>query len=240
MIQRLVHNWKMRRRANGKGIEAKDGEFYPPISSITFDAFINKTCQRCKNPIPESTLFGNAWVVSAIGDSDTEILILCSKCRTGRKCQFHPNHPFVVAHPNDESNNSTIDRRVIVGEILTLTNYKEWSFSYHDILLCLRNVGGFQSPRFNNPFDGFSAAKIENGRKRFGNPIPGSCDECGALWINEYEYNIQDRKKILRERDYSDTECWSCHFQHSDQWFMRTSYEEEHRLILRLPFRYQH
>ena len=216
----MLHTFNMRRRArkifqNGLG----------PFTSACLIAFSQCRCQRCAKPVPENSLFGNALVVQ-----DASILVLCSACRIGEECVLYPAHPFRSRTRNAAANN-TVDRIVVLAETDWLTAKGDLGFSYHDLLLCLRHgYGHFQEFR-RKPFAGYSATIVEDAKRRFGRPLPGSCGECGALWANEWELSRDNSEDILRDREYSDVECYACGFPHSHQWFMRTSFAEERRSI---------
>lgn len=217
----MTHKWWMHWRAcriRQRGI----GPFTPAMCN----AFVYGFCQRCGKPLPENALLGNALVIVP-----GQVQALCSRCRTGTDYMLYPEHPF-RASPHCSEANNTVDRRVLLGELDRVVKTGYLRFSYLDLVLCLREGYGQFQRYGRKPFGGFSSDVVTSARAHFGRLLPGSCSECGALWASEWEMLRPDARKVLDERGYSDEYCWTCHFPHDQQWFMRTTYEEEAHLLL--------
>ena len=216
----MFHRWRMRRKGR---LIAYQGA--GPFTSAFAKGFIHAVCQQCGARLPETALLGNALTVQP-----NEVAILCSYCRCGIKQSLYDKHPFEADGPDSPANN-TVDRLAVLGEIATLTGGSNHSLSYYECLLCLRNGLGCLQRLSRHPFSGFTANRCNEAKHQYGNSLPGSCGECGALWANEWEMRRDNIEDILRSRGYETDYCYACAFPHEQQWFLRSSPEWEMRLL---------
>ncbi len=215
MIKELLYKKKFKKKTvSGFG----------PFPKKWTQSFISSICDSCGVHLPESTLLGNALVIE-----EASIRIKCAKCRIGRVHELYRDHPKNT-HKKSKANN-TIDRELIVCEIYDyMTNFNK-DLTWFEIVLCLRgDIDNFQ--KFNRrKFQGLDKTISDSVAKRYGNPLPGSCSECGALWANEWEMNQKNINEILEQRRYSEEKCWACGFETKHQWFMRETIDTEIKKI---------
>ncbi len=184
-----------------------------PFSTETLSAFRNGTCMNCGLPVNDVSLFGNSLVVEL-----KHVAVRCRRCRGGGETPGHVYQSF--GKMKVSSAICQIQRRKDA--------YSGRPLDWHKVLICLRKGYAFFQKSYHRPREAFITKPAKN---YFGNLLAiGNCGECGAFWTNDFhKMKLQDAYD--GNKQWNDTYCWHCHLNHDLQWHMRSSLEEERRLL---------
>lgn len=187
-----------------------------PFFSDTCHAFLEGICVSCEREIPDSTIFGNAFVVK-----DNGIWLLCDKCRIGQ------SRPLNVVEVNDDG--IEFITQLLKGGfnrakiLLYVSNFlKKHPGEWMTVLCAFRlQYGALQDPKYYPRAFEKKYRQIAI-KELYGDLfIVGNCPECAAAWSPWFK---EDRQ-VMEESG----KCWSCSFPNHQHWHMRDTFQNEYK-----------